>query len=83
MSKEVKILLSDVVLAMKGLDRYFDDKIEALRENGTEAKEIQGLVKGSQAMKDASGIYLTWASHYLEQIEKASELSEEEVITEV
>ncbi len=84
MSEEMSMLLGDVVRAMENLNRHFDEKIEALREKGTDTKEIQNLLKGSHAMKDASGIYLAWANHYLTQLGKGLESTEEEeIISEV
>ncbi len=78
MSDCAKELLESVIGSMEALNRYFDEKIEALREKGIDEKEIQGLIKGSYAMKDASNIYLSWSSHYLQQIEKGMNSLEEE-----
>ncbi len=84
MPKKAKILLEDVIRAMDNLSLYFDEEIEALREKGIEAKEMQNFLKGSYAMKDASGIYLAWAKHYLAQLAKGLESpEEEEIISEI
>ncbi len=67
--------LKDVLLAMEKLNGHFEGKINEFRRQGKEEREISGLVKGAMAMKDAAGIYLAWANHYIEQLHKAEGLS--------
>ncbi len=70
MSDAVKKSLDHVVDAMKDLTLRFEEKIEELRRKGKDEKEIQVLVNGALAMKDAAGIYLAWANHYISRLNK-------------
>ncbi|MDC4227341.1 MAG: hypothetical protein MPW15_24635 [Candidatus Manganitrophus sp.] len=54
---------------MQRLNQQFEDKIEELRQKGKDEAELQELVKGAMAMKDASGIYLSWANHYIARLQ--------------
>ena len=68
MSDPVKKSIEHVVDAMKDLTLRVEEKIEALRKKGKDEKEIQILVNGALAMKDAAGIYLAWANHYMARL---------------
>lgn len=68
MSSNVEQALANVIQAMQRLNQQFEDKIEEMRKQGRDEAELQQLVKGALAMKDASGIYLSWANHYIERL---------------
>lgn len=80
MPSEVKQALANVIGAMQLLNQQFEDKIEALRQEGKDEEELQKLVKGAMAMKDASGIYLSWANHFIERLTKTEGMEMEESI---
>ncbi|MDC4203114.1 MAG: hypothetical protein MPW14_15370 [Candidatus Manganitrophus sp.] len=85
MSSKVKESLANVIGAMELLNKNFEDQIETLRQNGKDEEELQKLVKGAMAMKDASGIYLSWANHFIErliQTEGMEQEDEESIIVE-
>ncbi|MBI3802710.1 MAG: hypothetical protein HY282_02980 [Nitrospirae bacterium] len=85
MSNNVEQALANVIQAMQGLNQQFEDKIEEMRQQGKDEEELQQLVKGALAMKDASGIYLSWANHYiakLAQTEGAEPDDDESIIIE-
>lgn len=75
----IKKTLEDVLTAMTRLNSHFEDKVKEFRLQGRDEKELSELIKGAMAMKDAAGIYLAWASHYIERLEKteALDLSDE------
>jgi hypothetical protein len=60
--------LGKVQLAMGDLHRQFEERINLLRQQGKDEKALLELVKGEMAMKDAAGIYLSWAAHYIERL---------------
>lgn len=70
MSTDVKKSLAEVMEAMQNLSRCFEEKIDELRKKGTEEKELLQLTNGAAAMKDACGIYLAWANHYIARLNK-------------
>ena len=82
MSDPVKKSIEHVVDAMKDLTLRFEEKIETLRKKGKDEKEIQILVNGALAMKDAAGIYLAWANHYMARLNKTEgvELDEDDSV---
>ena len=85
MASNVAQSLAAVIQAMQHLNQQFEDKIEELRQKGKEEAELQVLIKGAMAMKDASGIYLSWANHYiarLQQTEGMEPEDEESIIVE-
>ncbi len=85
MSVDLKQSLVEVIKAMENLNNKYEEKIEQLRESGKEEEELQKLVKGAMAMKDASGIYLSWSNHFVErlsQIEGLEPDEEESIISE-
>jgi hypothetical protein len=85
MSVDLKDSLVEVIKAMENLNNRYEAKIEALRQQGKEEEELQKLVKGAMAMKDASGIYLSWSHHFIErlgQIEGLDPDEEESIISE-
>lgn len=85
MASNVEQSLMNVIDAMQRLNQQFEDKIEELRQKGKDEAELQMLVKGAMAMKDASGIYLSWANHYiarLQQTEGMEPEDEESIIVE-
>jgi hypothetical protein len=78
MSDPVKKSLQHVLDAMKDLTQSFEGKIEELRKKGKDEKEIQVLVNGALAMKDAAGIYIAWANHYIARLNKADGIESDE-----
>ncbi|MCG3117038.1 MAG: hypothetical protein LLH30_15280 [Candidatus Manganitrophus sp. SA1] len=85
MSSKVKESLANVIGAMELLNKNFEDQIETLRQSGKDEEELQKLVKGAMAMKDASGIYLSWANHFIERLVQTEGLEpedEESIIVE-
>ena len=81
MNNNLKELLDDVLLAMERLNNSFQEQVTRLRQEGVEEKEVTALLKGVMAMRDASGIYMAWANHYIErfgQEEKGNPLDEAE-----
>ncbi|TAK06973.1 MAG: hypothetical protein EPO39_07645 [Candidatus Manganitrophaceae bacterium] len=85
MAGNVEKSLAGVIEAMKHLNQQFEDKIEELRQKGKDEEALQVLVKGAMAMKDASGIYLSWANHYIARLQQTEGLDpedEESVIVE-
>ncbi|MFY9270098.1 MAG: hypothetical protein WAO55_10175 [Candidatus Manganitrophaceae bacterium] len=85
MPSKVKESLANVIGAMELLNKNFEDQIETLRQNGKDEEELQKLVKGAMAMKDASGIYLSWANHFIERLVQTEGLEpedEESIIVE-
>jgi hypothetical protein len=66
----VKASLDEVMRSMEKLSYAFEDKIDDLRQKGTDQKELLELSKGANAMKDAAGIYISWARHYIERLDK-------------
>jgi len=57
--------LGEVVLAMEHLGQTFSQEIENRRQEGCSEEDLKRLRKGADAMRDAAGIYLTWAHHYI------------------
>lgn len=85
MSDDLRQTLVNVIKAMESLNNQYEAKIEELRKMGKEEEELQKLVKGAMAMKDASGIYLSWSNHFIErlgQIEGLEPDEEESIISE-
>ena len=85
MSGDLKQTLMEVTKAMENLNNRYEGKIEELRQQGKDEEELQKLVKGAMAMKDASGIYLSWSNHFVErlgQIEGLEQDEEESIISE-
>lgn len=78
MSNKVKESLANVIGAMELLNKNFEDQIETLRQNGKDEEELQKLVKGAMAMKDASGIYLSWANHFIERLIQTEGMEQED-----
>lgn len=78
MPSKVKESLANVIGAMELLNKNFEDQIETLRQNGKDEEELQKLVKGAMAMKDASGIYLSWANHFIERLIQTEGLEQED-----
>ncbi len=78
--------LRDITLAMSSLNDQFQDEIEALRRDGRDEETIHGLVKGAAAMRDASGIYVAWAGHFVEKLTQvaggADQEEEDHIIVE-
>lgn len=77
--------LKEVIKAMENLNDLYEEKIEELRRQGKDEEELQKLVKGAMAMKDASGIYLSWSNHFIErlnQLEGMEPDEEESIISE-
>jgi len=72
--------LNDVVRSMERFHRAFEDqlKIQPPRE---ETDRIE-LTKGAMAMKDAAGIYLAWANHYMKRLDKTDGLDMDEMAEE-
>jgi len=83
MEKIVKESLGEVMQAMVKLNGQFEDKVRALRLQGRDEKELSELMKGAMAMKDAAGIYLAWAGHYIERLEKTEGLDEDDLSEEI
>ncbi|MBI3358563.1 MAG: hypothetical protein HY201_02460 [Nitrospirae bacterium] len=79
MEKGVKESLGGVMQAMMRLNDQFEDKVKALRLQGRDEQELSELIKGAMAMKDAAGIYLAWANHYIERLEKTEGLDLDEL----
>ena len=85
MADDMKQSLVEVSKAMENLNNRYEAKIEELRQDGKDEEELQKLVKGAMAMKDASGIYLSWSNHFIErlgQIEGLEPDEEESIISE-
>jgi hypothetical protein len=85
MPHDLKQTLVNVINAMENLNNQYEAKIEELRKGGKDEEELQKLVKGAMAMKDASGIYLSWSNHFVErlgQIEGLDQDDEESIISE-
>lgn len=70
MSGNIEESLSDVLKAMDTLNHHFKVAIDTLEGKGTDEDEVQSLVKGALAMKDAGGLYLTWSRHFIERIDE-------------
>jgi hypothetical protein len=83
MENPVKQALEEVKMAMVRLNGQFEDRVQAFRLMGKDEKELSELTKGAMAMKDAAGIYLAWASHYIERLEKTEGLDLDEESEEV
>ncbi|MEK7703156.1 MAG: hypothetical protein AAB317_04260 [Nitrospirota bacterium] len=79
MESQTKKALKEVMEAMVRLNGQFEDRVKILRLMQTDEKELADLTKGAMAMKDAAGIYLAWAGHYIERLDKSEgiDLSEE------
>lgn len=78
MDTDVRKSMEEVIHAMESISNAFEGKIEQLRQNGKDEEALQKLVKGAMAMKDAAGIYLSWAQHYIAQLEKTEGLEPNE-----
>jgi len=81
--KSVKESLDEVMQAMTRLNSHFEDRIKSFRLQGRDQKELLELVSGAAAMKDSAGIYLAWASHYIERLEKTEGLDLNEISEEI
>ena len=79
MEKNVKESLNEVMQAMVRLNSNFEDKVAAFRLQGRDEAELTTLIKGAMAMKDAAGIYLAWAGHYIDQLEKTEGLDFDDI----
>ena len=79
----VKRSLEEVVSAMEKLCGVFEKKVEEMRIKGKGEEELRQLTQGAMAMKDAAGIYLAWANHYIARLNKTEglEMSEAETMT--
>ena len=83
MDAVVKRSLEEVVSAMEKLCGVFEKKVEEMRIKGKGEEELRQLTQGAMAMKDAAGIYLAWANHYIARLNKTEglEMSEAESMT--
>ncbi|MGB3942883.1 MAG: hypothetical protein WBK96_15465 [Candidatus Manganitrophaceae bacterium] len=70
--------LKKLIQVMESLSQDFENKIEDLRQKGQDEEELQQLVKGAMAMKDAAGIYLSWANHYIAKLNQAEGMEPED-----
>lgn len=78
MGNPAKQALEEVKMAMVRLSGQFEDRVQVFRLMGKDEKELSELTRGAMAMKDAAGIYLAWASHYIERLEKTEGLDLDE-----
>jgi hypothetical protein len=78
MEDSVKESLENVKRAMVQLNAHFENHVHMFRLQGKDEKELLELTKGAMAMKDAAGIYLAWASHYIERLDKTEGLDLDE-----
>jgi len=70
--------LEEVVLAMERLGQAFLKEIASCRQAGRSEEDLKRLSQGAEAMRDAAGIYLTWAHHYINEL-NAGDSSEEKL----
>ena len=68
MSEQIEASASEVLKAMETLNHHFKVAIDTLEAKGTDEDEVQSLVKGALAMKDAGGLYLTWTRHFIDRL---------------
>ena len=73
MSDPMMESLEGVLCSMGKFQNIFEGRIQELRSQCRDEKTLTELSKGSMAMKDAAGIYLSWARHYMEQLNKIDE----------
>ncbi len=67
---DLKHAFDGVLNAMDTLSHAFSEHLEELRRDGKSEEEMQALVRGALAMKDAASIYLSWAKHYLSEFDR-------------
>ena len=72
---------NDVVRSMERFHRAFEDQIKTLSPGGGETDVIE-LTKGAMAMKDAAGIYLAWANHYMQRLRRTDAPDGDEMMEE-
>ncbi|HIE66108.1 MAG: hypothetical protein ABGX83_00530 [Nitrospira sp.] len=68
MAESIEEPLSNVLKAMEDLNHRFKIAIDTLEEKGTDEEEVQSLIKGALAMKDAGALYLTWSRHFVDRL---------------
>lgn len=68
MSENIEASVSEVLKAMEALNHHFKAAIDTLEAKGTDEEDVQSLVKGALAMKDAGGLYLTWTRHFIDRL---------------
>ncbi len=78
----VKASLDEVMRSMEKLSYSFEDKIDDLRQKGKDQKDLLELSKGAMAMKDAAGIYISWARHYIERLDKTDDIALDDEMAE-
>jgi len=65
---DIQGALDEVVVTMGRLGQAFSKEIEAHRQAGRSEDDLKRLSKGADAMRDAASIYLTWAHHYINEL---------------
>jgi len=65
---DIQGALDEVVFAMERLGQAFLKEIDGHRQAGRSEEDLKRLGKGADAMRDAAGIYLTWAHHYVNEL---------------
>ncbi len=61
--KEVQGAVDEVIRAVEGLNRVFDNQARIFREAGNEEK-LREWLKGCLALRDSGDMYVSWAQHY-------------------
>lgn len=79
--QDVQGAIDDVIRAVEGLNRAFDEKAKHLREAGNEEK-LREWLKGCLALRDSGDMYVSWAQHYAKQGGEAGSTEEEEFLDE-
>lgn len=78
MSESIEEPLSNVLKEMDELNHRFKGAIDTLEEKGTDTEEVQSLINGALAMKDAGALYLTWARHFVNRLSEIEGVSPRE-----
>ena len=65
---DIQEALDEVVLGMERLGQVFSEEIETHRLGGRSEEDLKRLGKGADAMRDAAGLYLAWARHYINEL---------------
>ena len=73
---DVRGALEEVVVAMERLGQAFSKEIDAHRKGGRSEEDLKRLSRGADAMRDAAGLYLTWANHYISELNAADSADE-------
>jgi len=79
MTGEIRGSIHEASQAMERLILSFKKYIDGMEASGASVVELQHLTKGIHAIRDSSGIYMTWAKHFAKLVGEEGEGAEEDL----